>query len=158
MTQDETVSLGAQIAELRYVLTPIRFRDSLPASPMTGRDLLNQKKQKSRRQPEEQPPIQSLQRSHQPPSLLQIQGLMAIRGHRSQRIEHRRLQIRQRPNKNVGSSPNGSLYPVQKGRQQSRCSHHHPEGSSRIAASNHTNVNQNRFLVDVPDAQHMHNH
>src|SRR5260370_21434346 len=104
-------------------------RAPLATSASIGRDLMNQAKEKSRVQSEEQPPIQRLDRSHQSPMVFQKKTLMSISRHRAKRIEHRGLDVWHSPDDEVSNGPKACFYRMQNSCQEGRCTHYNCECS-----------------------------
>ena len=88
-------------------------RAPLPSPPRPG--LLDRREEKRRRQPEQDQPVDRLHGAEQHPLPFQVDLGMAVAGHRAQRIEHRRLEVGQRPQPDIELRPGQPLQPVQRG-------------------------------------------
>src|SRR3981081_2478836 len=80
---------------------------------------------------------------------------MSVSRHRAHRIEHRRSEIRQGADENIGNRPEAGFKPVQNRRQQDCCTYDNGERTCRMAVFHRIAVDQDRLLAHVPKAQHM---
>jgi hypothetical protein len=97
-----------------------RLLSSLDVRP----DLLHDREQKCRCQPEQNQPIQRFHGSHELPLRMQINIRVAVCCHRAERIEHGQFSVGHRSNHLERKPPDGCFYPVQHCYSKHRDTHH----------------------------------